>query len=840
MQLKQYQTKVNDTLQGFLKVLSRWRDDVRAMAAINQDMACAIDFPQQAWFEFRRTNIGYHPKTTGLGDRLPNACLKVPTGGGKTLLACHAIDHICKLYLRQQNGLVLWIVPSNQIYKQTLAQLKNRHHPYRQVLDIANGSRTLVREKGDVFTKQDVQENLVVLLLMLPSANRLDKATLKMFQDSGGFTDFFPPEDDYLAQKALIEAVPNLDKYGEGLQLGIMGGLQIKTSLGNALRLARPIIVLDEGHKAYSAGSVSTLMGFNPSFMLELSATPNANANKLVETTGRELNEEEMIKLDIHLINKATSDWKSTLLVAIEKRNDLEKEAENHFANSGTYIRPIMLIQVERTGADQRGNGYIHAEEVREYLLRNCRISAEQIAVKSSATDDIEGIDLLSPDTQIRYIITKQALQEGWDCPFAYVLTILANPQSATGLTQLIGRVLRQPHAKKTGVAALDECYVYTFQRNAANLVHAIKGDLEKEGLGDITNRISMDEGGNGQLAIVERTVRYREQFRQFEGNIYMPQFVVQEAKSWRKLSYEADILSRIDYNTMDLQPIIRLSLAAGGSQEQMILLNIAAGAANRIETVSQENAVGSTRIDTAFLAQQLCEIVPNPFVSQVLGREILAGLRAKYAETIISSNFIYIIEEAKKHLLAERDRLAEAVFKRLILDNTLCFFLLHDTGFVLPDRIKIKSARNLVRVDNTAIANSLFDVEPEEGLNEVEKSVAIYLDNQQQFLWWYRNISRQGFHIQGWKRGKIFPDFIVGKKSTSKENAYDKVYVLETKGLHLNNEDTAYKQNVFELCTKMAVETTWQAIEAQFTNKNFEFQVIFSNEWQNRINQLA
>jgi type III restriction enzyme len=128
----------------------------------------------------------------GIGEPLPEIYLKVPTGGGKTLLACHSIDLINKTYLKKQTGLVLWIVPTTQIYRQTLLNLKNREHPYRQALDISSGGRTVIKEKADHFNRLDVKENLVILMLMLPSANRQNKETLKIFQDAGGFTDFFP------------------------------------------------------------------------------------------------------------------------------------------------------------------------------------------------------------------------------------------------------------------------------------------------------------------------------------------------------------------------------------------------------------------------------------------------------------------------------------------------------------------------------------------------------------------------------------------------------------------------------------------------------------------------
>ena len=112
---------------------------------------------------------------------------------------------------------------------------------------------------------------------------------------------------------------------------------------------------------------------------------------------------------------------------------------------------------MERTGKQQRKPGYVHTDDVREYLLQHPGIAPEHIAVKTSSTDELKEVDdvggLMSRDCPIRFIITKQALQEGWDCPFAYILAILSNPSSQTGLTQLVGRILRQPYACKTGSA---------------------------------------------------------------------------------------------------------------------------------------------------------------------------------------------------------------------------------------------------------------------------------------------------------------------------------------------------------------------------------------------------
>ena len=516
MKFKYYQEKVLDTLKAYLGALNDFKAKYEKAIEIDADIAKDYDFPKRAFTQATNRTI-YHNKINGLKEPLPDVYFKVPTGGGKTLLACHSIDLIHKLYLKKQTGLVLWIVPSTQIYRQTILALKDRAHPYRQILDISSGGRTLIKEKIGMFNRLDVEENLVVLMLMLPSANRLNRETLKVFRDAGGFTDFFPAEDNYPAQKELLIKIPNLDCFGEE---GEVFQRQLKTSLGNTLKLLKPLVIIDEG--------------------------------------GRALHEEEMIKLDIHLTNKTSLDWKDTMLASFEKRNELENKAKEYEQNTGEYIRPICLIQVERTGKDQRESNFIHAEDAKEFLIKKCGIPEKHVAIKSSEKDDIEGLDLFARDCDIRYIITKQALQEGWDCSFAYILTILTNPQSATGITQLVGRILRQPSAIKTKVKELDECYIYTFKPNAATLVREIKNGLENEGLGDIAGRLVNDEGGGGESYLQDRDLNYRPGFKKFEGKIYLPKFVIQEKESWRDVIFEADILSGIDWEKLDVSGIAK------------------------------------------------------------------------------------------------------------------------------------------------------------------------------------------------------------------------------------------------------------------------------------------
>jgi type III restriction enzyme len=445
MELKAYQTRTLETLRFYLEQLA----EMKIKAAKARELDLEIDFAVDAWKKTAPTRA-YFPRRNALGEPLPSVCFKIATGGGKTLLATHAVDLVNLHYRQKQTGLVLWIVPTTQIYNQTLAAFRDRDHPYRQILDAASAGRPLILEKQSGFSPADVQENLCVLMLMLPSANRQSKEQLRMFRDSGGFDQFFPSDDDQRGHADLLAKIPTLHTFEK--ESGFWGR-QIKTSLGNTLQLLNPLIILDEGHKAYSENARKTLEEFNPCLILELSATPAKTANVLVEILGKELLAEEMIKLDLHIQNRASAAWKDTMLAAIEHRDWLEEEARTYQSNTDVHIRPICLIQVERTGKDQRKPGVIHADDVKDYLIKTRGLPEEQIAIKTSQLDELKEVDevggLLSRDCPIRYIITKQALQEGWDCSFAYVLTILTNPGSKNALTQLVGRILRQPYARK-------------------------------------------------------------------------------------------------------------------------------------------------------------------------------------------------------------------------------------------------------------------------------------------------------------------------------------------------------------------------------------------------------
>ena len=840
MILKEYQKTALQAVRTFLDLLVEWRGKEATAREIDPDIT--FDWVARAW-EKAGTARAYLPRKNGLGEPLPTFCLKIPTGGGKTLLATKVIDLVNTHYRRQQTGLVLWIVPTTQIYNQTLKALKDRDHPYRQQLDVSSAGKTLILEKNTGFKPQDVRERLCVLLLMLPSANQVTKERLRMFRDSGGYDSFFPQEDDASAQEKLLTEVPNLDAFESA---GGVWGRLAKTSLGNTLRLLQPLIILDEGHKAYSVNAKKTLEGFNPSMIVELSATPPKEANVLVEITGQALNAEEMIKLDLNIHNKASVSWQDTLLAAIEHRASLEAKAREHEAETGAYIRPICLVQVERTGKEQRQAGFIHAEDVREYLLRHPAISAEQVAVKTSQRDELKEVDeaggLLSRDCPIRFIITKQALQEGWDCSFAYVLAILTNPGSKSALTQLVGRILRQPYACKTHVRELDESYVYCFQRKGGDLLREVRKGFGLEGLQGLEGRVKADaEERPGGLVVSEQ----RERFRRAAGSLVLPTFMIRDGRRWRLVHYEADILSRVPWDEVDVSPLFSLDLQAQGNKDATLRAGLDFEPLFADVDAAGESASSETGIDTYFAASHLLDAMPNPWRGAEATERVFNALLEKHAREQVLANTVFILEELRKRLEAERDRLSQQVFAELLDAGTMRFIVVTDDLQFnrLPRRIESPATeRQANREDGSQYQLSLLDRVSEGELNGLENKVATYLDRQARLFFWYRNRPRKDYYVQGWKPQRIYADFILTLQpdEPNQDDEFHQVFVVETKGMHLKEAaDTAYKRSVFDICSEHAKKANWADFVPAMQGKVVRYEVVDEEEWEQRLNGM-
>ena len=838
MELKEYQQGVLRKIDRYLIVLAEKRNI--ALAFVDFQKGLGIDAPlgdycRDAWDQlnqegmlplYRNTDgntfrAPYLSRHDGLKRAIPSICLKVPTGGGKTLLATCAVERIQTDYLKRQTGFVIWVVPSDAIYRQTWKQLANREHPYRQMLERTSGGRVKLLEKNDSFTKRDVEGRLCVMLLMLPSANRQSKETLRMFRDSGKFASFFPPEDDSEANERLLVAVPNLDE-NDLAELGWKDGIlpnsrSIKQSLGNALRLVRPVIVIDEGHRAYSDGARETMCGFNPQFILELSATPNTNgrhrSNVLVSVPGADLKDEEMIKLPINIINDAQADWKQALTLAHSKLGELQKESDTFQSAKGRYIRPILLVRVERTGREQRDSGFIHSEDVREYLLAKLGAKEEEVRLKTSESDELGSDDLLAENCPVRYIITKDALREGWDCPFAYVLAVLSKTTANTALTQMVGRVLRQPHAQLTGRQPLDECYVFTFDQDVSLAVESVRHGLEQEGMADLASSVKVGNSAGESNPLTRReTIQRREIFRNLPA-IFLPRVLYREdsvPEGYRALDYDRDILGELDWNSFSFNKSHDwLATAKATTSLTTALVDIGVGSRQVVSEVISHDAPDPSEegLDIPFLVRQLLDVVPNPWQGMRILSETLKIARTKLSEQQLYANRLDLLRSMRLNLQQQVNLAAEALFRRKLETGDVSLRLVASTdsnlNWELAKTLEIEVSdddRPLRRKDGTPLQRTLFETLYQRDFNNLEKETAWYLDPQESVYWWHRiAVNQRSYSLQGWQRYKVYPDFLACIHGT--EEGKLRFTVLETKGEQLKgNDDTEYKRKLFEL----------------------------------------
>ncbi|MGZ8216896.1 DEAD/DEAH box helicase [Methylomagnum sp.] len=864
-----YQARVLAAFDGYLAELSEQKkraDGIAELSRQNPGLKLeAPDFPAETWEALRasgklppsRANTPHSPRRDGVGRPVPNAVFKVPTGGGKTYLAVSALSRLFGRYLGRNTGFVLWIVPNEAIYTQTRQHLNDRQHPYRQMLDVLSGNRVKLMEKTDPLNAHDVEEQLCVMVLMLQASNRENKDSLKIFQDRGDVHGFFPPEGDMEAHRLLLEQIPNLQAYSDSAHADAFWPM-VKDSLGNALRLIRPVVVMDEGHRATSELAYATLYGFNPCFVLELTATPKdvaasggkkprpaRHSNILVEVRGTDLDREGMIKMPLNLDPREGTDWRGTLKAALDRLNELDGAARHLHGERGRYIRPILLVQVERTGKEQRDGTHIHALDVKDWLA-TAGLDEPEIAIKTAETNDLanpENLDLLSPTNRVRVIVTKQALQEGWDCPFAYVLCALAASANLSALTQLIGRVLRQPHAEKTEIPLLDESYVVTHHANTAKVVEAIKKGLEEDGLGDLVKEIRLEEGGDGSEAGPRlRKIPRRHQFAKTE--IYLPKVLCVGENAVRELDYEQDILFELDWSNLDPSPLVaKLPDHLQAPERQIRRIRLAESGQKRIIDEVSGHVAESVRFDPGYAVRMISDIVPNPWVGREIVGRVMDGLMARgFDAEKLGAGANLIVEELRKWLDQERDRLAEACFRQGVAEGRIQFRLRTDRHiWAVPketDTYQPEGAEHLVGKHGGALERSLFAPMYKGDFNQDEREVAVYLDGEAALTWWHRNVARTQYAIQGWRRAKIYPDFIF---ALNRGDGKNRLMVLETKGDHLaGNLDTTYKQSVLRLMTESyPVEQATPVGELELVVPDgavVQCDLVLMSEWKTRL----
>lgn len=458
MELKKYQEETLRDLAQYINVL-------------NESNSLSVTYSQ--YWEQRGVSISgidndYLRPYINSVNNVPRVTLKVPTAGGKTFIACNAIKTIMdSLQIGAPNKVVAWFVPSDTILKQTLEKLQDVEHPYRQRLDVLFNHRVIVVDKesalmGQGLTPANMHDNLIIFVLSAQSFvetirakkdKTSEQAKPRVYRENGNFIEH-------------VNHYANPEKLIEGTD---------PTALIQVIAQQNPLVIVDESHNFKADLRVEMLNNIAPRFILELTATPRDNNNIISFVDAMQLKKENMVKLPVIVENRNSA--KDVLVNAIRMRNSLEEHAKVMRQQGGKYIRPIVLFQAQpKTDYDN-----ITFDRIKQNLI-SFGIPEEQIKIKTANKNELKGLNLMSEQCPVRYIITVNALKEGWDCPFAYILATLANKTSTVDVEQILGRILRQPYATRHANELLNISYVFTCSNDFRQTIEKIIASLQKAG----------------------------------------------------------------------------------------------------------------------------------------------------------------------------------------------------------------------------------------------------------------------------------------------------------------------------------------------------------------------
>ncbi|MDR0529859.1 MAG: DEAD/DEAH box helicase family protein [Zoogloeaceae bacterium] len=812
MELKNYQQTVIEHLAQYLALL-REMDAAQAFS----EFWAAQNMP--------REHIAPYYDTLG---GVPNVCVKVPTGGGKTFIAACALAPIFDALPCAKARAVAWLVPSDSILEQTLSNLQNPRHPYH--LQLRRDFYPQVYSKsallnGQNFSPNTVANQLSVFVLSYDSFRTQKKEGRKAYQTNGSLMGFADVYND----KSIL--LPDTDE----------------TALINVIRALNPVVIVDESHHAVTPLSKEMLRNFNPSFVLDLTATPQKNANIISYVSAVQLKKENMVKLPVIVYNMRT---KSEVIdEAIHIRGKLEDEAVAEKAETGRYIRPIVLFQAEpKTSADNT------TFEKLKSILVETGIPPKHIAIKTAALNELRGVDLLSEDCPIRYIITVNALKEGWDCPFAYILATVANRSSVVDVEQILGRVLRLPHTAKAKTPTLNLSYCFTSSASFHETLERIVAGLQSAGFSDKDYRAEefsahpqqppaseqqklpmsaeneetdenidvsairerMKERENASDAAIDSSADFLEKARQIadeydkrveEQTTDFPEEVRQKMNIFPVAAEFAEEIKLLRLPQFVIS--IEASLFLNDQEKLLAAENLMAGFTlkgenAKIDFHSVDAQMASIDADSSApkarklfghgredaLRQWLNNQPPERRIAQCKSiicktlnkNNALAGVR-EYVEEVLDRLSLEQIDDLQQFPNSYAEKIRQKIDSLLLAHRESVFKLWYDQGKikVAPYYAFPKTIAPQKFVE--AMPKSLYTAE--EDMNQFEKEVAWTIANLQNIRWWHRNLSKSGFCLNGFENA--YPDLIV-----KTENG--KLLLIETKGDHLENAESKRK----------------------------------------------
>lgn len=829
MELKPYQEQVINDLSSFLEHIQETKDVKEAFYNF------WAKHPKTPLFPFVGTAIEPYKNNV---ERVPHICVKVPTAGGKTFIACNAIKTIFDAFDYDRPKAVVWLVPSITILDQTIKNLKDTSHPYRQKINSHFGNKVEVFDKnallqGSGFNATSVKEQLNIFVLSFDSIRTANKEGRKVYEQNGSLQSF----------EALL-------------------GKEEEISLMKVMQYLNPLVVVDESHNAETELSIEMLKAFNPCFILDLTATPRNNSNIISFIDALELKRENMVKLPVIVYNH--QDKTEVINSSLQLQKRLELQAIEEEKKGGKYIRPIVLFQAQ----PKNGKNFLNEEEEKSNVqklkekLIELKIPVEQIKIKTANINEIKGLDLMSKECEVRYIITINALKEGWDCPFAYILASLADKSSPVDVEQILGRVLRQPYVMKHDFPLLNLSYVLTASAKFLDTLDNIVKGLNKAGFSekdykladtkvteevkgleqldqpplfpieddittaeDITSDIdtsrisipSETEVPSSSISEIEQTaIEQNDAFEKIVSEIEttnttsLPNEIQQLVKTYSmkdvfkeqaKLINLPQFYLKIPANDLFGQkenelPLEKESLLDGfalSKGDTNIAFNNITSELYKVDLdeTKKEHTPTFVRLDGPVKESVMAYILdPSRKDSRVKNftKRIMDIIGNMYPipDKEIKRYITRILEDFKDEQFADfanNEYTYTDKIKQKIKSLSESFSEQKFKDFLDTDKVFIKPSFTLpttLSPGETAkdITKSLY--EKEASMNGFEERVINEIGNMTNIAFWTRNIERKGFRINGFINH--YPDFIVQTKS-------GKTILLETKGDHLDAE---------------------------------------------------
>jgi len=227
------------------------------------------------------------------------------------------------------------------------------------------------------------------------------------------------------------------------------------------------IMIIDESHSNATSERALELRDriVNADLTIEMSATPvfrEEEYNEKVVVQANDVIEEGMIKKEI-IINEnidqigddEITSQELIMQAAFEKREELRQL----YKKIDVDINPLVMVQLPSSEA-----GEDKKEFVESFLAeKNITYENNKLAVWLSEEKVHNESEFLTPnDSKVDFLIFKQAIDTGWDCPRASILVRFREIKSIVFEIQTIGRILRMPEAEHYEDDNLNKGFVYT------------------------------------------------------------------------------------------------------------------------------------------------------------------------------------------------------------------------------------------------------------------------------------------------------------------------------------------------------------------------------------------